>query len=93
MQTWLKLQKIITVTAANLLSILYKWMDYINQWTPNKRPAYISNLTRTQASTIFKARTRMLDVKTISEANTNQQNADCAKQKQKHRNTYQKNAQ
>ncbi len=34
-----------------------------NQWTPNKRPAYISNLTRTQASTIFKARTRMLDVK------------------------------
>ena len=34
-----------------------------HEWTPNKRPTYMTELTRIQASTIFKARTRMLDVK------------------------------
>ncbi len=33
------------------------------QWTPGIRPDYMNKLTRKQASTIFKARTRMLDVK------------------------------
>jgi len=33
------------------------------EWTPGKREWYMANLTRKQASAIFKARTRMLDVK------------------------------
>ena len=32
-------------------------------WIPGKRPEYMNKMTRTQASTIFKARTRMLDIK------------------------------
>ena len=32
-------------------------------WTPGKRSQYMNKLTRLQASTIFKARTRMLDTK------------------------------
>ena len=32
-------------------------------WEPGKRPTYIENLTRIQTSMIFKARTRMLDIK------------------------------
>jgi len=32
-------------------------------WKPGIRPKYMNKLTRTEASTIFKARTRMLDVK------------------------------
>ena len=34
-----------------------------NQWKPGMRQKYLNKLTRRQASTIFKARTRMLDVK------------------------------
>jgi hypothetical protein len=33
------------------------------EWTPGRRPEYMSKLPRLQASTIFKARTRMLAVK------------------------------
>ena len=32
-------------------------------WTPRIRPHYMDKLTRVETSTIFKARTRMLDVK------------------------------
>ena len=38
-------------------------LDGIGNWTPGKRPNYMSTLNRIQASNIFKARTRMLPVK------------------------------
>ena len=38
-------------------------MEGKQEWTAGKRAAYISKLTRNQASTIFKARTRMTKVK------------------------------
>ena len=38
-------------------------LEGIGNWSPGKRPTYISKLNREQASTIFKARTRMLPVK------------------------------
>ena len=34
-----------------------------NQWPPGNRQKYMNTMTRKQASIIFKARTRMLDVK------------------------------
>ena len=34
-----------------------------NIWTSGKIPNYMNKLTRNQVSTIFKARTRMLDIK------------------------------
>ena len=34
-----------------------------DEWTPGQRPKYMNELTRNQASTIFKARTRMLPLK------------------------------
>ena len=33
------------------------------EWTPRRRPTYMNKLTRSQTSTIFKARTRMLPTK------------------------------
>ena len=38
-------------------------LDGIGDWSPGKRPTYLSKLNREQTSTIFKARTRMLPVK------------------------------
>ena len=35
----------------------------IEDWSPHKRPSYMTNLSRHQISTLFKARTRMLDTK------------------------------
>ena len=34
-----------------------------SDWIPGKRPEYMNRLTRNQASIIFKARTRMLNIK------------------------------
>ena len=34
-----------------------------NTWNPGTRPEYMNKLTRTQTSTLFKCRTRMLEVK------------------------------
>ena len=41
-------------------------MQYLlenRDWTPEKRSPYMKTLNRKQASTIFRARTRMLDIK------------------------------
>jgi hypothetical protein len=35
----------------------------LQTWTPGKRPAYMNKMNRQQVSTLFKARTRMLEVK------------------------------
>ena len=35
----------------------------ISEWTPGKRPQYMKQLTRNQASLIFKTRSRMLRIK------------------------------
>ena len=38
-------------------------LDGKNKWNPGHQPKYMKTLTRNEVSTIFKARTRMLDVK------------------------------
>ena len=38
-------------------------LEGIREWTPQIRQPYMDQLTRTQVSHIFKARTRMLDIK------------------------------
>ena len=38
-------------------------IDGKNKWNPGHQPKYMKTLTRNEVSTIFKARTRMLDVK------------------------------
>ena len=48
--------------AQNKLKMQY-YMEGKQKWEPGKRIEYINKLTRNQASTIFKARTRMLQVK------------------------------
>ena len=56
-------------------------------WEPGKRAVYMNKLTRNQASTIFKARTRMLKVKSnFKNGNTNLQCRVCKKteETQKH---------
>ena len=45
------------------------------EWKPGKRTEYMNKLTRKQASTIFKARTRMLNVK--NNYRNNYQNTEC----------------
>ena len=49
--------------AANEKSKIKHLLEGIGSWTPGTRPIYMSKLNRTQTSSIFKARTRMLPVK------------------------------
>ena len=51
-------------------------LDGIKNWEPQKRANYMKKLTRPQASTIFKARSRMLPVKTTSGINIKPRHAE-----------------
>ena len=48
---------------ANQKSKAKKLLDEKGDWTPGKRPVYMNKLNRKDVSIIFKARTRMLDIK------------------------------
>ena len=52
------------------------------------RPLHMEKLNRYQVSTIFKARTRMLDVKTTSEENIKIIYAEAVGPQKKHKNMY-----
>ena len=54
-----------TITTMNIKTKFAKTQYLLNNttWKPGSRKTYMNKLTRMEASTIFKARTRMLDVK------------------------------
>ena len=57
-----KFKKNMTETASEKSKVQHL-LTGINDWQPNKRPKYMMELTRREVSAIFKARTRMLDIK------------------------------
>ena len=65
----------------------YYFEGRTSTWTPKQRATYMNKLTRNQASTIFKARTRMLKVRSnYKNGNTNMKCRLCNKEEetQKH---------
>ena len=66
-----------------------KTLYYLNnkkELTAGKRAPYMDILSRREASTIFAARTRMIDVKLTTETNTWTQNAAYATRMKRHKN-------
>jgi hypothetical protein len=56
-------EKEINTTGKEKHKVQHLLENKITKWTPREKPPYMTKLTRIEASTIFKARTRMLDVK------------------------------
>ena len=62
-KTHIYFKRKITTEGAEKSKVKYLLEGKGQEWTPGQRPKYMSELTRNQASTIFKARTRMLPFK------------------------------
>ena len=56
-------KKEINITGKEKHKVQYLLENKIMSWTPRERPPYMKQLTRLETSIIFRARTRMLDVK------------------------------